>query len=942
MLRVRHTVESFRSRLTPAALALWAKSGSDLSRAEGEDPWLCLPQHMLDSAGAAQHVWEHWAPRNVRESIAREVGLSTGGAGALLCWLSAVHDVGKAILTFQTQLEGRDGFGHFLDRLRNAGLSPRPSSLERTADRLHHSLASMVLVRTWLMNEGMKRSHASRIAAVVDAHHGSPSLQERRATAEEILRQYTGPWADVHRELLEFAAEISGIREILPALRTKLRGPSQMLLTGLVIMADWIASTEDAFPLTSSGYSGDRATECLAKVDLTPPWTPHPTPSVEPDAFAAHLRQRFEWTDSAQARPVQVAAVRASRALNGPGLVVIEAPTGEGKTEAALSAAEVLAETSGAGGLIVAAPTMSTADGLFRRVLDWSVHAGDEGVTSMFLAHSKSRLNREYRRLRSTGIGMDECGGAEGAVIASQWMSGRKKGILSNFSVATVDQVLFLALQAKHSMLRHLGLAGKVVVIDEVHAYDAYMSEYLATALAWLARYQVPVVLLSATLPVAQKQQLLAAYGAEVTAAGITDLSTAYPLVTTVSAAGLRETTVRARQADLHAQVDLLDDDLEALLDRLRSDASSGGCILIICNTVRRAQEAYIAVREVFPGEAELHHAAFLASSRAAKESALRDALGPQARRGKRRPERRFVVATQVAEQSLDIDVDLLVTDIAPIDLLIQRIGRLHRHHRPESDRPESLRAPQVLIRGLVTTDPPEFESGSEAVYGRKLLLSTLAVLRECTLEHGFTRPDDIAPLVQTVYGTTPPIPPAWTGAWEQAVAEHERRRDRARTRSETYRLPVPGMAGNLDDLFRVGRESIDTADGEERGFAQVRDSDPTVEVIPILVTKGGYRPLGDIGDEDFSPDAAPPNRLALDLASSTVRLPARFTRFERIFEETLDQLERATPPGWQESAWLKGQVALPLDSEGGIDLAGRRLVYHEELGLHDITGTLE
>lgn len=938
----RYTVESFHDNLSPAALALWAKSGSDLSRADGEDPWLCLPQHMLDSAGAAQHVWANWAPHSVRESVAREAGVSVEEAGTLLCWLAAVHDVGKAILVFQTQLEAREGFGHFLNRLRNAGLPHRPSALERTTGRLHHSLASMVLVRRWLLAEGMKRTHASRIAAVLDAHHGSPSLQESRATAEEILRQYTGPWADVHHELLEFAAEISGIREVLPSLRTKLQGSGQMLLTGLVIMADWIASTEEAFPLTTRGYSGERAAECLDRVDLTPPWTPHPAHSLEQEEFDAHLRQRFQWPSTAQARPVQVAAAQASRELDGPGLLVIEAPTGEGKTEAALTAAEILAANSGAGGLIVAAPTMSTADGLFRRVLDWTARTGDHGVASMFLAHSKSRLNSEYRQLRSTGIGMDEHDGAEGAVIASQWMSGRKKGILSNFSVATVDQVLFLALQAKHSMLRHLGLAGKVVVIDEVHAYDAYMSEYLATALSWLARYQVPVVLLSATLPVEQKKQLLEAYASEVTRAEIGELSSAYPLVTTVGATGLREISGRSRRSDLHAQVALLDDDLAALLDRLRADAATGGCVLIICNTVRRAQETYRAVREVFPGEVELHHAAFLSSARVTKEAALREALGPHARRGAGRPERRFVIATQVAEQSLDIDVDMLVTDIAPVDLLIQRIGRLHRHLRPDSDRPESMRTPQVLLRGIVTVDPPEFESGSEAVYGRKLLLSTLAVLRERTLAHGFTRPDDIAPLVQTAYGSAPPIPPAWTAIWEEAAAEHDRRRDRARARSATYRFPLPAAAGSLDDLFRVGRTSIDTADGEERGFAQVRDSDPTVEVIPIEATEGGYRPLGGAGDLDFSPDAAPESRVALDLASSTVRLPARFTRFEKIFEETLDQLERTTPPGWQASTWLKGQVALPLDANGGIDLAGRRLVYDQELGLHDITDSLE
>lgn len=938
MSGVRPSAASFLEDLSPAALSLWAKSGSDRSRAEGEDVWLCLPQHMLDAAGAAEYVWDEWAPLAVRDSVARETGLSVEDARTLLSWLAAVHDVGKAILTFQGQLEARDGYGHFLDRLRAAGLPVRPVPLERTVGRLHHSLASMMLVRDWLTAQGIRRTHATRLAAVLDAHHGSPSLAENRGSAEAVLATYAGAWADVHHELLEFAADISGIHSVLPSMRTKLRASGQMLLTGLVIMADWIASSEDAFPLTTRGYSGERSAECLQKIDLTAPWVPHPPDSDSSEVLDEHLRQRFSLPDSAKARPVQVAAAAASRKLAGSGLVVIEAPTGEGKTEAALTAAEILAEKCGSGGLIFAAPTMSTADGLFHRVLDWTANTSAGAVTSMFLAHSKSRLNSEYRRLRSTGIGLDEPDRAEGAVVASQWMSGRKKGVLSNMSVATVDQILFLALQAKHSMLRHLGLAGKVVVIDEVHAYDAYMSEYLATALAWLARYRVPVVLLSATLPGEQKRALLAAYGSEVADVEVGELSSAYPLVTSISGNGLHELPVEARPADLHARVEVEEDALERLTELLQEETSSGGCVLVICNTVRRAQDAYRSLRESFPEQVELHHAAFLASERVAKETALRESLGPRARVGSGRPERRIVVATQVAEQSLDIDVDLLITDIAPVDLLIQRIGRLHRHARPASDRPDRLREPRVLIRAVTTLDPPEFDPGAEAVYGRKLLLSTLAVLLDGVLERGFIRPDDIAPLVQTAYGQSPPIPSAWSESWDEAVAIHDALRDTQRSRSTAYRLRDPRAAASLDDLFRIGRDSIDTSDGEERGLAQVRDSDPTVEVIPILAGESGYGPFDQGAMAGVSPDREPPPRLALDLACSTVRLPARFTRFERDFEETLDTLEARTPPGWQASTWLKGQVALPLDEEGGIDLIGRRLVYDRELGLHDVT----
>lgn len=929
------------ARLSDAALSLWAKSGDDQAREDGGEPWLALPQHMLDSAGVAGLLWDTWASGSVRMHIGRGTGLTEQENRTLVSWLACVHDIGKATLSFAAQLEARAGFEEFVNRIRRAGLPPRMSAAERRIPRFHHSLASGLIVERWLSAEGMGRRAAPGLIAVLDAHHGAPSAGDIRAKARDIIEGYAPAWREVHEELLDFAADLTGVREVLPRLRGRIDASTQSLLTGLIIMADWIASNADAFPLTESGIAGERAEDGYWSIDLTDPWQPEPPKASDGEALNAHLRDRFGWPDEYGARPVQSAAAEACAALSGAGLVVIEAPTGEGKTEAALTAAEILAARSGAGGAMVAAPTMATADGLFRRVLAWSQRAGASGVTSMFLGHSKSFLNSDYQALkRHRGIDIDagESGG-EGAVVASQWLSGRKKGVLANFTVATVDQVLFMALQSKHSMLRHLGLAGKIVVIDEVHAYDAYMSEYLATALAWLARYRVPVVLLSATLPSAQKRALVEAYRREFSAEELPTLSTAYPLVTTVSADGVHEKEVARRPADLHARLEIVDDSLDALLETLERETADGGCVLVICNTVHRAQEAYSQANARFEDETELHHAAFLASQRAEKEELLRARLGPDAHRGEGRPHRSIIVATQVAEQSLDIDVDLLVTDLAPMDLLIQRIGRLHRHHdRPHEDRPANLQMPRVLIRGVVSSDPPEFESGTESVYDPKLLLATLAVLQEGPLEAGFTRPDDIAPLVHRVYGDDPPIPDAWGPQWAEAATKSAAAQESARTRANTYRLPPPGGAGSLDDLFRAQQENIDSLPGEIRGLAQVRDSDPTVEVIPILRTENGYRPLAGSSAEELYDHSVPEPRLAFSLAAATVRLPSRFSRYAKVFEEVLDQLEPSTPVGWSQAPLLKGQVALPLDQDRSIELAGRRLVYDDELGLFDDT----
>ena len=323
----------------------------------------------------------------------------------------------------------------------------------------------------------------------------------------------------------------------------------------------------------------------------------------------------------------------------------------------------------------------------------------------------------------------------------------------------------------------------------------------------------------------------------------------------------------------------------------------------------------------------ELHHAGFVAWERVEKEDSLRRQLGPDAHREAGRPKQKIVVATQVAEQSLDIDADALITDIAPMDLLIQRIGRLHRHARPSNDRPEKLREPQVVIRGLETSSPvPEFESGAEAIYGRAILLSTYAVL-----PNKIRRPDDIASLVASAYDRNFTPPEAWNESWEEAIATRDFEESTAHSASSTFRLPDPWSTNRLDALFaRLQEDSAD--DAEIKGAAQVRDAEPSVEVIPIIETDYGYRPWG--WDEEVIEAADIPYKLAFHLASSTVRLPVRMTRYDSDFDAVVNDLEGATPAEWGSHYLLRGQLALPLD-EGGETQVGRFVLrYTSQLGI--------
>ena len=359
---------------------------------------------------------------------------------------------------------------HLVNAVDDAGLATELSVDEANFSKLPHSIVSGEILSLWLEGQGVRRPKANAVAGVVNAHHGiatgpNPSVRN-------LVEDYPAEWKAVHRELVEAMEELCGVEggvgklvESMP----RMSGPAAQTLTGLVVMADWIASNEKAFTLRVQSGQLERTAAAAEFIDLTSPWAPGITGWADIDE---HFRKSFNWPAEFQARRVQRAMVEAVQDLDEPALVVLEAETGVGKTEAALAAAEILAARNGAQGVFFAAPTMATANGLLERTIEWAGNVAGNSVRSMYLAHSKNVLSKPFAELRFNGINdLEESGGE---VVASQWMSGRRLGILSNFVVGTVDQVLMMVLQQRYSMLRHVGLAGKVVIFDEIHSFDVY------------------------------------------------------------------------------------------------------------------------------------------------------------------------------------------------------------------------------------------------------------------------------------------------------------------------------------------------------------------------------------------------------------------------------------------------------------------------------------
>ncbi|GAB2723030.1 CRISPR-associated helicase Cas3' [Kitasatospora kifunensis] len=942
--------------MSEAARTVWAKHDKD------DDGWLPLWQHMADSGAVAGLLWDNWLPAQVRRLVADVMPQGESDARRLAVWLARVHDIGKATPAFAYQVEA------LAERMRTAGLAMPPAHVLQADRKLApHGLAGQLLLQQWLeQRHSWRRPAGAQFAVVVGGHHGVPP-EDPQITAlrrrPELLHG-SGPaealWQSVQAELLELCAQQAGVVERLADWRqVQLPQAVQVLLSALVIVADWIASNRTLFPYVSAaGETGEaeRAQAAWDQLDLPGPWQPAAPPSDTTELFAA----RFDLPEGAKPRPVQEAAARIARTMAAPGLLIVEAPMGEGKTEAALAATEVLAARSGAGGVFFALPTMATSNAMFPRLLDWldRVPAPAGQQLSVLLAHSKAALNRDFNQLRTArgrsrlvSVEMDgaeelprpggELRSAPAELVAHQWLSGRKKGMLSSFVAGTIDQLLFAGLKSRHLALRHLALAGKVVVIDEAHAYDAFMNCYLDRVLEWLGAYRVPVVVLSATLPAGRRAELAAAYaGASVQEQAYAALATteAYPLITAVAPghAPVQDQPAASGRAS-EVQVEALSDDLDVLTNRLASELVDGGCVLVVRNTVNRVLETAEALRKRFGATAvTVAHARFVDADRAVKDEDLLARFGPMKACLAARPHRHIVVASQVAEQSLDVDFDLLVTDLAPIDLLLQRTGRLHRHSRV---RPNRLRVARCLVTGADWQVPvPVPVSGSRTVYGLYALLRSAAVLQPHLSGRGLRLPQDISPLVQQAYGAGAVGPVHWTEALDEARVRHEKELADKEQRAGVFRIAAAARAGRpLTGWLSAG---VGDADDTRAGRAQVRDSQESVEVIAVQqLPDGSLQTFPWLAEErgglPLPQDAVPPGKAARAAAASALRLPLQLSQ-PRIIAQVIAELERFCPPAWQskESHWLAGELILPFDADGRTRLAGVLLTYSRDDGL--------
>jgi CRISPR-associated endonuclease/helicase Cas3 len=793
---------SIQSTTSNRLLRLWGKTGADYTQPDEFHPALF---HMLDAGYVAQAMLEKASPR-WRRVLAEPLGVEANNLADWLPWFVALHDIGKISAPFQSQNESQS------KRLIEEGFTFGDHPWN---NNLYHTLIGQV----FLMNEADSFNLPNYLRDtwrdIIGGHHGQFAAPGSFHQARLRLNYEPKEWAGWRRNAAESLK--SRLLQRAPENWSEPTNLSAaiMALTGFTILCDWLSSDSNHFTMhpdtTLEEYvevSKKQAMEAIEAAGFLQPCSSH---------APAHFIELFP--ERCHPRPLQGAIDDIpAELLAQPCLVVIEAPTGEGKTEAALALAHRLAQASGSDELYYALPTTATSNQMFTRVQKYL--SNNLGLpTRAKLIHSQAFLIEDDLHIKPLSNGNQT-----DSISIMEWFGPKKRAMLAPFGVGTIDQAELAALNVKHTTLRMIGLAGKVVIFDEVHAYDTYMTTIVECLLSWLSALGTSVILLSATLPKKRRAALVRAYGVD--ADGLATDRDDYPGLWLVGRKGSYFMSPPAQQPNRRISINALhmqDDVPEEKARWLVNSVVEGGCACWITNTVERAQRIYSYVDQYAPPQVDrmLLHARFPLIDREFLEKQLTQKYGPGE---EHRPHQGIVIGTQVLEQSLDLDFDVMVSDIAPVDLLLQRAGRLHRHDRP---RPSTHNLPCLWINtplddeGRLRIDVDCF------VYDEFILRQTWSALSE---RGEIILPMDYRTLVEAVYDTEAPasgspLSPVWKKLRDREIDATQK----ARLRLLPEPDPIDSFCGPAAQLtFDENENSAAWA------VAQTRLGEESITVIPL------------------------------------------------------------------------------------------------------------
>lgn len=814
----------------------WAKTGRGELQGNGQPKYHPVICHLADTAAVAMEIVRSHLSPIAKQRLADGLGLTDPESVVRFCgFMAGSHDLGKVSPAFQFQVSE---VGKLLagETLYDCWSSlPRERRKPRNAP---HGLVTAATLPDFLVEIGvgcdLSKRHAKRLArkfgAVVGGHHGFFPAQQEIDDLDSAIAG-TDEHSIWRQHSLGIFQQLQGFVKLTATdLPNQCDNAAAMILAGLTTISDWIASNpeeDSGFPYANDEsfevYAQklpDRAKNALAKQGWISPATGNPLDFTELFAFIK------------TPRPLQNAAIQLTDTLTPPCLVMVEASMGEGKTEAALYLADHLQHQTGAGGFYIGLPTQATSNAMFQRVREFLQTRYADRVVNLTLSHGAAALKGEYQE---TVCRLDQVYDRDGhGVFASEWHTARKRTLLSPFGVGTLDQGLMGVVRSRHQFVRLFGLAGRTIILDEIHAYDLYTSTLLERFLEWAAVLGSPVIALSATLPTTTRQRLLTAYAAGCNQPVPPLPEAPYPRMTAfANGQAIAQSFTASDHVCRSLEIGWVkDDDWAADLQQALADA--GGCVAVICSTVNRAQAVYQRLQDYFDNEElGLFHGRFLFKDRERIEQACLKKFG---KGNAHRPQRFVLVATQVIEQSLDVDFDLMISDIAPIDLLLQRSGRLHRHTRDW--RPPHLQTPTLwIVEPSFTAQGKADFAESGYIYDRHILLRSWLTLRHCPQVQ---LPQEMDTLIESVYDLEMPIPeglePVHAEDWATSLEKYNLEEAQAKKAiADGVKIPPPHADIKPDQFTHLKKE-----DDESAIAAATRLGEPSVATIFLQRTETG------------------------------------------------------------------------------------------------------
>lgn len=753
-------------RSTPRFFAYWGKALNHDATPQSHP----LVFHSLDVAAVSvAYLRRHDA---LREQMALWLGASDTNAMSLIAFLAAIHDLGKFAENFQWKRPD----------LMACHVSHR-STCSDHHDQVSRSFWSWAESRVLPCLDARVKvldpEHWESLAHAVFGHHGKPPAG---------ARDFSGAmYEDSRSDAIAFVKACAELllREPI-AVQAKSRAIARLSwsLSGLAVLCDWIGSNTDWFRYRNASEFdhdlGQYWSYAIAQAEIAVAAAGVCAQPALPFAGAARL---FESLKGRQLRPAQQ-LVESLDLDSGPQLFVLEDATGSGKTEAALALTARLMSSGVADGFYFALPTQATADQMFERIAIsmGRMFAAPDNITFV-LSHSAREQHPWYSAMRHRVDDADAVQGEKDTASfwVSEWLGqSNKRALIAQLGAGTVDQCMLGVLRAKHQSLRLLGLQRKVLIIDEVHSYDAYITSIIGELIHIQAALGGSVILLSATLSADTRVRLINRFliGLEPRRPTYTEEArAAFPLLTRTAADGVKVHEIaESRGSQRRVDVDYLDSS-EAVLAQIHTWLASGKSVVWIRNTVADAIDAYHQLRPTYGEHCTLFHSRFALSDRQRIQRSVLDDLGKSSDASRRRG--RLVIATQVLSQSLDLDADEMVCDLAPIDEVLQRQGRLRRHVRDDQGRviasdsvTDDARGPiRLTVFGPPYVEHPEshwysrFSRGAARVYedhGRLWL--TARCIRD-----GLDLPQDFRSLVDLVYTPDAAIPAALGRASDRA-----------------------------------------------------------------------------------------------------------------------------------------------------------------------------